>query len=62
MFQWILFDDNGGRLRSTEEFESRTDAEAWMTAHWSELVDEGGDKVTLVEGDVVVYEMGLGAE
>ena len=62
MFEWILFDGNGGRLRATESFESRADAEAWMTAHWAELVDEGGAKVTLVEGDAIVYEMGLGSE
>jgi hypothetical protein len=58
-FAWILHDEAGHDLRSTESFPSKEEAEAWMGAHWSELLDEGAESVTLRQGDGSLYRMGL---
>jgi hypothetical protein len=61
-FDWILHDEAGRDLRSTEAFPSKEEAEAWMGDHWSELLDEGAESVTLRRGDESLYRMGLRAE
>jgi hypothetical protein len=61
-FGWILHDEAGRDLRSTESFPSKEEAEAWMGAHWSELLDEGAESVTLRSGDESLYRMGLREE
>ncbi len=61
-WRWVLHDANGTELRSTEAFESKTAAEAWMGDHWSELLDEGAESVSLINGDQHEYRMGLRAE
>ena len=61
-FRWTLVDDAGGDLRSSEDFDTKEEAEAWMSAHWAELLEEGAGSVRLSEGDAVVYEMGLREE
>jgi hypothetical protein len=61
-FDWILHDEAGRDLRSTEAFPSKEEAEAWMGAHWSELLDEGAESVTLRHGDESLYRMGLREE
>lgn len=58
---WVVLDEHGTKLRTTEPFSDRTAAEAWLGDAWTELVDEGGDAVVLVEGGTEVYRMGLGA-
>jgi hypothetical protein len=58
-FTWTLQDDKGQDLRTTDAFETKEEAEAWMGAEWSSLRDEGGEYVLLREGDRVVYRMGL---
>ena len=59
---WLLHDAQGNDLRSTESFESKEAAEAWMGGHWSELLDEGAETVSLMQGDDCEYRMGLRAE
>lgn len=56
---WVLKDADGAALRSTEAFDSRADAEAWMGSEWAGLLDEGAESVVLMEDDKKVYEMGL---
>ena len=61
-FTWKVNDASGQALRSTEEFSTKEEAEAWMGEHWAELLDEGGESVTLMNGDTQMYQMGLRAE
>ena len=61
-WQWVLHDASGSDLRSTEEFESKEAAEAWMGAHWAELLDEGAETVSLKHAGDHEYRMGLRAE
>ncbi len=56
---WKLQGPAGEELRETERFESQDDAEAWMGANWSALLDEGAETVSLVRDGEVVYDMGL---
>lgn len=61
-FAWTLHDADGTPLRTTQTFDSREEAEAWMGTSWAELVTEGAESVSLMEGDETVYEMGLRPE
>ena len=36
-------------------FPTQADAEAWLTASYEDLVEAGAERVTLLEGDRVVY-------
>lgn len=36
-------------------FTSQSDAESWVGEYWRDLVDQGVDAVTLLEGDREVY-------
>ena len=58
-FKWKLRGPGGEELRETEAFSSQADAEAWMGAHWSGLLDEGAETVLLVGDGETLYEMGL---
>ena len=57
--QWVLKDPEGNTIRASESFETRDEAEAWMGAEWASLLEEGAETVVLMDGDGVVYEMGL---
>jgi hypothetical protein len=59
---WVLIDRSGAELRRTEPFPSRAEAEAWMSEHWADLVDEGAGRVLLTEGEETVYDMSLDPE
>jgi hypothetical protein len=61
-FYWVLHDEAGSDLRSSERFESKEDAEQWMGREWSSLLEEGAETVTLFEGDKKHYRMGLRSE
>lgn len=61
-FTWRLHDGSGIALRETQTFGSQEEAENWMGSAWSELLEEGAESVSLVEGDETLYEMGLRAE
>ncbi len=58
-YTWKLRGPAGEELRETEPFPSQGEAEAWMGAHWSDLLDEGGESVSLMSDGKVLYEMGL---
>ena len=59
-FRWLMEDDVGNKARASEDFGTRSDAEAWMTDGWAELRAAGGKTVVLVsDGDRVVYRMSL---
>jgi len=57
-----LHDEKGKDLRSSEEFESKEAAEAWMGEVWSKLLDEGAETVSLIHEGRHRYRMGLRAE
>lgn len=56
---WVLFDGDGKELSTSEGFSSKEDAEAWMGANWEELLEAGGEYVSLRDGEEQVYRMGL---
>ena len=58
-FTWILHDAAGEDLRTTEAFETKDAAEAWMGSEWSALLDEGAETVSLMVDETRVYRMGL---
>jgi len=58
----VLHDASGADLRSSEEFESKESAEAWMGEVWAELLDEGAETVSLIHEGLHQYRMGLRAE
>ena len=58
-FTWILHDSSGHDLRSTEAFETKDEAEAWMGTEWSTLLDEGAETVSLMDDQTRLYRMGL---
>jgi hypothetical protein len=59
MFTWTLLDPLGADMRTTDEFASKEEAEAWMGAEWAALLDEGAEYVSLRENGKQVYKMGL---
>ena len=58
-FTWVLLDGDGNEINTSEGFSSKEDAEAWMGANWEQLLEAGGEYVSLREGDQQVYRMGL---
>lgn len=58
-FTWILHDAAGQDLRTTEPFETKDAAEAWMGSEWSALLDEGAETVSLMDDETRLYRMGL---
>ena len=52
--------DPGAAATAGEVFPSQADAETWLGDNWRELLAEGVQQVTLLEGDREVYgPMGL---
>jgi hypothetical protein len=62
VYRWLLKDANGAELRTSEGFDSKDEAESWMGTEWSALAVEGADRVVLMDGDDVVYDMSLQPE
>ena len=58
-YVWKLHGPTGADMRETDAFETRDEAEAWMGAEWSSLLEEGAETVSLVHGDKTLYRMGL---
>jgi hypothetical protein len=56
---WVLRAHDGSVIRSTESFESRADAEAWLADQWTAAREDGAESVVLMLGDDVIYEMSL---
>lgn len=61
-FAWVLHDESGAVVRTTEPFDTRAEAEEWMGERWADLVAEGAAAVSLTSGDEVLYRMRLAAE
>ena len=59
---WTLFDAQGGEMRSSEDFDSKEAAEAWMTSSWSQLAEEGAASVSLRNDGDEEYLMSLAPE
>ena len=45
-FVWMLHDESGTDLRSSESFASKEEAESWMGSAWSDLRSEGADSAS----------------
>lgn len=56
---WVLLGPEGDEMRTTEAFSSKEEAEAWMGAEWSALLDEGAEYVSLRSNGEQLYKMGL---
>lgn len=44
---------------TNEEFGNQSDAESWIGEAFRELLDQGVDQVSLLDGDTVKYTMSL---
>jgi hypothetical protein len=62
VWRWRLLDSAGAEVApggsmpdGSPRFASQSDAESWVGETWRELVEEGVDAVTLLEGDREVY-------
>ena len=62
VWRWRLLDGAGAEVApggsmpdGAPRFTSQSDAESWVGECWQELVAEGVDAVTLLEGDREVY-------
>lgn len=51
-FYWV---GEGDRAFRSQGFPTQADAEAWLTASYEELTDDGVDAVTLMEDENRVY-------
>lgn len=58
-FTWVLIGPDGSELRSTEPFDDKDEAEAWMGAEWAALAAEGAEYVSLREDGTQHYKMSL---
>jgi hypothetical protein len=58
-FTWRFETSDGSPVTrqggAAERFPSQADAESWVGESWQELLADGVDQVTLLEGDRVVY-------
>lgn len=61
-FVWVLLDRNGSEMRSTDDFGSQEEAEAWMGSEWAGLLAEGAEYVSLRADGDQIYRMGLREE
>ncbi|MDF5758517.1 hypothetical protein [Spongiactinospora sp. TRM90649] len=59
VWRWRYENANGGevteRVLPRELFQSQADAESWLGENWSELLELGVERVTLLEEDRVEY-------
>ncbi|GGT52521.1 MULTISPECIES: hypothetical protein [Actinomadura] len=59
-WSWRLEKADGRTIGMSEEtFSTQADAESWLGENWRGLRAEEVDKVTLLDGDSVVYGMSL---
>jgi hypothetical protein len=61
VLEWRYLDAEGRDAGTSEPFETREAAEAWMGDAWSDLLDRGVEQVLLVDRDRdrTLYRMGL---
>lgn len=59
-WSWRLERADGRTVGTSEEtFTTQSDAESWLGENWRSLRAGEVDKVTLLDGETVVYEMSL---
>jgi hypothetical protein len=59
-WSWRLEKADGRAVGASEEtFSTQSDAESWLGENWRGLRTDGIDKVTLLDGETVVYGMSL---
>ncbi|MEU6751896.1 hypothetical protein ABZ914_37245 [Spirillospora sp. NPDC046719] len=59
-WNWRLEKADGRTVGTSEEtFTTQSDAESWLGENWRSLRAGEVDKVTLLDGETVVYEMSL---
>ena len=58
-WRWRLLDASGAETTlssgTTTTFPSQSDAESWVGEQWRDLLEEGVEAVTLLDGDRTVY-------
>lgn len=54
-FHWVYETAQDEKLGYSESFESRSDAETWIGAEFTALLDENVDQVRLFEDDQEVF-------
>jgi hypothetical protein len=56
-WSWRMESADGSTIEDVtgERFPSQADAESWVGEAWQELLGQGVDQVSLLEGDRVVY-------
>ena len=58
-FTWRLEASDGSLVTRSgagdDQFPSQADAESWVGEAWADLLADGVDQVSLLEGDRVVY-------
>jgi hypothetical protein len=59
---WVVHDEDGRDLRTTEKFDSEEAAEEWLGREWGALAAAGGDSVSLMADGELVYRMSLKPE
>lgn len=59
-WSWRLEKADGRAAGMSEEtFSTQADAESWLGENWRGLRADGVDKVVLLDGETLVYEMSL---
>ena len=61
-FRWIYRDTPKSISGESQLFATQQEAEDWMGAEWSRLLDEGHLAASLMNGEDEVYTMKLTAE
>ena len=63
-FHWSYIDDRGEEVGHSTAFEDREEAEEWLGACWSDLLERGVEEVVLMDLDRErkLYRMGLRQE
>lgn len=61
MLEWRYLDAAGAETGTSQPFEDRERAEAWMGEAWSDLLARGVEEVALIdrERERTLYRMGL---
>ena len=58
-WRWLLHDASGAETTTPggppPTFGSQSDAESWVGEQWRDLLEDGVEAVTLVDGDRTVY-------
>lgn len=55
-YRWHYGDGTGATVPGPElSFPDQTQAEAWLSANWPDLLDGGIEEVSLLDGDKPVY-------